>query len=757
MVQRLNFLLIVVSLTVASALAQTRSIQGKVQDESGLPVIQARVLVVFSDGSVAETRTRQDGSFDVAEKGGLPARLQIIATGFGIAQENVDDGLSAPLSLTLHPWRLSNSVTVTASRSEIALGDSTQNIMMFDRVDREMSPAITVDDFLRAVPGFALFRRSSSLVANPTSQGVSLRGVGPSGASRSLVLADGLSLNDPFGGWVYWGRVPRIAIDRTDVLRGGASELYGTDALGGVIQLFRREPSRATLNAEAMLGNFNSYDYAFYGSHRLGRHGVALAGEFFRTSGYIQVAPESRGPVDVAATSKHYSLEALWDYRFTPESRAFVLASQFSEDRGNGTPLQKNDTQIRSLAAGLSFITGGRDLWTVQAFTLAETFDASFSSVSLNRSTESLTRRQRVPALSSGFQGLWRRNLGLRHHLVAGMDYAQVRGASDELTYATGRATGTVRSDGRQDRTGLYLQDLIRLAPRLQVVLGIRRDSWENHDAFSFSRSFATDSVRQAPFTSHSDTAWSPKLAARFDLSSTLALRGSLSRSFRAPTLNELYRSFRVGNVVTEANPDLKPERAKVDEIGLDWSPRSSLAVRTTFFWYEIDGNIANVTLTSTPTLITRQRQNLGATRSRGLELDAVFHPDRHWTFSAGYFLSDATVRDAPRSPDLVGLRIPQVPRHQAVLQASYRHEERFFLRALMRLGGSQFDDDQNVFRLGSYRIFDLTLGRPFARQAELVFACENVFNTRYAVGRTPVETLGMPRRLHGGIRLRFE
>ena len=66
-----------------------------------------------------------------------------------------------------------------------------------------------LDDALRFVPGFTLFRRTGSRVANPTAQGVTLRGLGGSGASRALVLDDGMPMNDPFGGWVYWGRVPR--------------------------------------------------------------------------------------------------------------------------------------------------------------------------------------------------------------------------------------------------------------------------------------------------------------------------------------------------------------------------------------------------------------------------------------------------------------------------------------------------------------------------------------------------------------------
>src|ERR671929_131193 len=103
--------------------------------------------------------------------------------------------------------------------------------------------AATLDDALRQVPGFTLFRRTGSRVANPTSQGVSLRGVGASGASRALVLADGIPLNDPFGGWVYWGRVPRASVERIEVLRGGASSLYGSSALGGVVNLITRRPS----------------------------------------------------------------------------------------------------------------------------------------------------------------------------------------------------------------------------------------------------------------------------------------------------------------------------------------------------------------------------------------------------------------------------------------------------------------------------------------------------------------------------------
>jgi outer membrane cobalamin receptor len=86
-----------------------------------------------------------------------------------------------------------------------------------DAADLERSAALTLDDALRQVPGFSLFRRSGSLASHPTTHGVSLRGLGGSGASRALVLLDGVPLNDPFGGWVSWGLAPLLGIDRLAV------------------------------------------------------------------------------------------------------------------------------------------------------------------------------------------------------------------------------------------------------------------------------------------------------------------------------------------------------------------------------------------------------------------------------------------------------------------------------------------------------------------------------------------------------------
>src|SRR5438094_2183529 len=107
-------------------------------------------------------------------------------------------------------------VVVTPTRLEQQAGEAPASVTVITREDVRQSASQTVDDLLRQVPGFSLFRRTSSLVGHPTTQGLSLRGIGPSGTSRALVPLGRVPINDPFGGWVYWNRIPLQAIDPID-------------------------------------------------------------------------------------------------------------------------------------------------------------------------------------------------------------------------------------------------------------------------------------------------------------------------------------------------------------------------------------------------------------------------------------------------------------------------------------------------------------------------------------------------------------
>ena len=148
---------------------------------------------------------------------------------------------------------LSNRSRSPPGAASCAACDSPAASSVLASADLLSLAAMEPDDALRQTPGFTLFRRSSSRSANPTTQGVTLRGLSASGASRTLVLAGGVPLNDPFGGWVYWGRIPQAAIERIEVVRGGLSDLYGADAAGGVINIipWRRRARRHAARSRA--------------------------------------------------------------------------------------------------------------------------------------------------------------------------------------------------------------------------------------------------------------------------------------------------------------------------------------------------------------------------------------------------------------------------------------------------------------------------------------------------------------------------
>ena len=159
------------------------------------------------------------------------------------------------VEVRLRPAGYTEQLVVTATRSEQRIADVPASVNVVTNEQIEQSPAVVADDVLRQVPTFSLFRRTSSLAANPTAQGVSLRGIGPSGVSRTLVLLDDVPFNDPFGGWVYWTRVPMMNAERIEIIDGATSSLYGNYAMGGVINIVTNRPTPRTLIFKPQYGN----------------------------------------------------------------------------------------------------------------------------------------------------------------------------------------------------------------------------------------------------------------------------------------------------------------------------------------------------------------------------------------------------------------------------------------------------------------------------------------------------------------------
>ncbi len=243
-------------------------------------------------------------------------------------------------------------VVVTVTRMEQKASEAPAAVTVLTGEDLRISAGQTLDNVLRQVPGFSLFRRSSSVVGHPTTQGVSLRGIGPSGTSRALVLLDDVPINDPFGGWVYWNRIPLAGIERIEVVRGGGSSVWGNYALGGVVHIVSRRPTERGIAIEASAGTGDTMNFDILVNEVQGPVRLSFEGSFFDTGGYPVVKESRRGSIDIDAESMHGSATLRVDVAVTPDLTLFLSGNLYGEDRGNGTPLQINTTQAGALAVG---------------------------------------------------------------------------------------------------------------------------------------------------------------------------------------------------------------------------------------------------------------------------------------------------------------------------------------------------------------------------------------------------------------------
>ncbi len=386
-----------------------------------------------------------------------------------------------------------------------------------------------------------------------------------------------------------------------------------------------------------------------------------------------------------------------------------------------------------------------------------QSFHQSFSAIAPDRDSETLTRLQSVPSNDWGLSIKWTAVRFEEHILVAGVDLRTVDGSSSEIAYAAGAPVALVNAGGRQRRAGLFVQDIFPVHSRITLSAGARYDNWLNSSGVSTVELLSSGLIQARSISPRSEASFSPRLDISFAANRNLTLRAAAYRAFRAPTLNELYRSFRVGDVFTLANEELTAEHLTGGEIGVNISAFSPGDTRVTAFWNEISDPVSNRTISVADSLITRQRINLGRLQSRGLEIETEWNILKDFRISGGYFFANARIRQAPQDPTLIGLRIPQIPKHQFSLQAVYSNRKYITTVIEVRALSKQYDDDRNLFPLRGYTVFDLMVARSVAHSAEAFVAVQNVLNERFAVARTPVENLGMPRLIRAGMRINFD
>jgi outer membrane receptor protein involved in Fe transport len=760
------------------------AVSGIVKDDSGAVVSGASIIVIGSSGLEQQAVSGPDGRFAIAAA--PTGDLTMIVRAGGFAEWSQSVPANRDVEVVLAVAGLFETVTVTPTRSAKRLGEVPVSASIVEKDTIRQSPAVVADDVLRQVPTFSLFRRSSSLSSHPTAQGVSLRGIGPSGVSRTLVLVDGVPFNDPFGGWVYWTRVPLESVNRIEVIDGSNSSLYGNYAMGGVINIISASPARRSVEFKTQYGNHNSPKAEFFASDVWGKLGVAVEGGAFNTDGFPIVIANERGIIDNNAEVDFKNFNVRADYRASDRVNVFVRGGYFKENRVNGKVGEINDTQWTAAGGGVRVRMPDESDLQATFFTDDNTFQSTFLAVNpapyntrAPRSIVRLATDQSVPTSAVGTMVQWSRSIGRSNFFSAGLDWRRVDGDSLEDLYVNGAIvaegptapatlTGRRNSGGTQRSAGFFLQDVFTMND-VVVTLSARVDNWKNYNGHIVETSAATGlptANNRGDLPDAADTVVSPRAGALYKVSERVSVWGDIGWGFRAPTLNELYRQFSVGLTRTLANEALGPERLIGGELGVRFEAARNVSIRSTYYDNRVKNPVANVTIGNN----LQQRQNLGRTRIRGWQNDVETRVGQYVRVAAGYLFNNAKVTEYNAVPvpglpfvDLTGLYLPQVPKHRGSVSLSYANPRYLNVAVAGTFYGRQFDDDQNARvkpgesepGLPAYGLVDASASREIGRNLEVFFGVQNLFDQEYYVQLLPT-TIGSPRLVNGGVRIRW-
>ena len=624
-----------------------------------------------------------------------------------------------------------------------------------------------IESALSQVPGLQQFRRSDARSANPTSQGVTLRGLGGNASSRAILVLDDVPQADPFGGWISWPGYDALKLASIRVRRGAGQVASGAGALAGVIELDSKQNVNQ-LNASVAYGSRNSLDAKSSLLRKLGEGSISVSGSYARGDGFIPIIKGQRGAVDRPAPYEQggIAIRAVAPLSDNTELQAGMRAFTDERDRG----FDFSDNQNSGVDASLRLVnrTPGGWQWSTLGYVQIRDFANRFGAIGTGRNSVGLTLDQfSVPSTGLGARVEVRPPLGENAELRIGGDWRRTIGETNENFFFTGLTPGrSRRAGGESDTFGLFVEASFEPVEQLTLTAGARADHWSIANGFRKEVNIGGTTRSDDVFADRSGWEGTGRAGFAFQANDALKLRGAAYLGWRLPTLNELYRPFRVGADATAANELLAPERLKGAEIGVDIQS-DSLKFGATAFANRLDNAIANVGLGVGPANfpgvgfvaaggVYRQRRNLDAIYSKGVEFDASYSV-QDFTLRAGYAYVDAKVEASGAAIALNGLRPAQVPRHFANVGMSYDGDV-ISANVNARYFGGQFEDDTNSRRLASAFTVDAGLGYRLGEKFRLELRGENLFDARVeaTIGSDGVIERATPRTIWARISVEY-
>ena len=726
-------------------------IRGHVVDEAGTELSGVGVGV---EGTRRSALTDASGGFLIPDVAAGPHTLLARRPGMDELRHPVEvvagDTVDVQIRFPVRPYAVAGLV-VTATRTERAVNDLPVSTSVVAGDEVRATPAQTVDDVLRTVPGVNL-PFENAVVAHPTSNFVSMRGLG---GLRTLVLLDGVPLNDPFFGYVQWNKVPMELVERVEVVRGASASLFGTYALGGVINIITRKPGGDEAEAQAGYGSDATRRANVLASHALAK-GLRLTvnGNYFNTDGYLRPYPGQIGPLDQRGRSDAQNVFLQLDAAPGTGSSAFLRGNFYRFEQNQGSPLGTDGQRVLDLAAGgTRLLPHGGELKASLFYERDRVHTENTDPITARGVDEFLSNAHHTPGDELGGSLQWSRALGGgldQGFLTLGTDVRLVSGEDQADDYsAPGQFAFRELGGGKQRTLGVFGEGDVYATSALELLASARVDAWQNYDGHDTKQPGTTET-----FPAKSRTRLNPKLALRYHAGGGWTLRGSAYTAFNAPNLDQLYRPYSASGYAAVPNSQLDPETLTGGEAGIDYA-RGTAHFQLNAFQSTLRNVITYEAIAFEP-IYTDQAVNLGASRSRGAELIADWQLPSGWQASASYTFTDARITENPDDPTVVGKYNPDTPRQALSGTLGYARAGRVSLFLRGRYLSRRYIDASNARTLSPHFVLDASASLPVHRDLELFLQGENLLNRLYVASSWGFDARGTPRQIFAGVRARL-
>ncbi|SJZ80797.1 Outer membrane receptor for ferrienterochelin and colicins [Enhydrobacter aerosaccus] len=679
---------------------------------------------------------------------------------------------------------------VTAGRgSDLEKLDVSTTVLT--RQEVQAMPETGVDQILNRIPGIWTYTVPTGQL-HPTGQPVSIRGFGTTTTINTLVMMDGVPINDPYFRTVDWSRIPKDSVERVEVIRGGgATSLWGNMAMGGVINIVTRQPSKTGAEADVSYGSYNTTNAnvgataAFNDNLKAG-----VSYNHAQSSGYNLTPAQYQNANLVPTASKADNVDFTLHFDSGSNLKLFTKAyfHQAYED-GWVWSLSHNNWSSYRLLLGGSYTIDDKSSVAFSAWAgggvygTINTANGSYTLNNIGATNQYVSQKETAPNADQGGSVFYQFEIGSLKDIKIGVDARRMVISDYNNLYSSATsAPTTFVANGEHRLQGVFGQGTYHFSGvPLEVTIGLRGDFYQ-----ALNASVQTvNSGANLPIANSSASSFDPRVGLKFYMTDDLVVRGAVYRNFSAPGMNQMYRSFAGGTTYTTVNPNLQPMTNVGEEIGVDFKWRG-FNLSMTYFNNNLDNFIDLITICSanatcaSPYVMAaglgssfttvRQYQNVGSATFQGIEIIGGWQPFKELQLTAGFTNTTAylTSSNFP-AIDRTGVQLGQVPTWTVTATAEWRPVPEVALTASLRSFPAYWNDTGHTQLNQGATIIDVGASYSPIKNVDLYASVQNLTNFQYlamgyttttfegpTVNATAIPTMGMPLTVIAGLRAKF-